>query len=83
MTALHVAAGAGQIVALYFLITAHAADVNVDDVRGMTPLDHAVREQRLSCIVLLVSNAGVTLVRMASTSCPGFREPAPHLAPLF
>lgn len=58
MTALHVAARAGKIMALYFLITEHATDVNSKDVWGMTPLDHAVREQHVSCIVLLVSNAG-------------------------
>lgn len=58
MTALHIAAGTGQTVALYMLITAHAANVNRDDVWGSTPLYHAVREMQLSCIVLLLSNEG-------------------------
>eukprot|EP00892_Ulva_mutabilis_P004198 jgi/Ulvmu1/214/UM001_0218.1 len=58
MTALHIAAGTGQTVALYVLITEHAADVNRNDVWGSTPLDHAVRGMQLSCIVLLMSNEG-------------------------
>lgn len=58
MTALHVAAGTGQTVALYRLIVEDAADVHREDVWGMTPLDHAVRASQPACIVLLLSNEG-------------------------
>lgn len=59
VTALHVAAGAGQPLTLYRLVTCRAVDVNLIDAWGLTPLDHAVRAEHWSCAILLLSNAGM------------------------
>lgn len=59
LTGLHISAGVGQSLALYKLITMQAADVNMVDVWGLTPLDHAVRGCKWACAVLLVSSGGV------------------------
>jgi ankyrin repeat protein len=62
LTGLHIAAGAGQVMALYKLVTIGAADVNLEDVWGLTPLDHAVRALSWACAVLLVANGGLNLL---------------------
>lgn len=59
VTALHVAAGAGQPLTLYRLITCRAVDVNLTDTWGLTPLDYAVRAEHWPCATLLLSNAGM------------------------
>lgn len=62
LTGLHISAALGQPLALYKLITMQANDVNMVDVWGLTPLDHAVRNSKWACAVLLVSSGGVLLV---------------------
>ena len=62
LTGLHISAALGQPLALYKLITMQANDVNLVDVWGLTPLDHAVRNSKWACAVLLVSSGGVLLV---------------------
>lgn len=57
-SALHVAAHEGQFLALYRLITVHSIDVNVKDGWGWTPVDVAVREEKWSCAVMLMSWGG-------------------------
>jgi hypothetical protein len=44
LTGLHIAARYGQVLALHHLVTMQSMDVNMDDVWGLTPLDHAVRQ---------------------------------------
>eukprot|EP00892_Ulva_mutabilis_P004253 jgi/Ulvmu1/219/UM001_0223.1 len=58
VSGLHIAAGTGQLLTLYRLTTCRAVDVNIEDVWGMTPLDHAVRAEQWACSVLLSSCAG-------------------------
>ena len=68
LTGLHISAALGQPLALYKLITMQANDVNMDDVWGLTPLDHAVRNGKWACAVLLVSSGGVALMHFMPSS---------------
>lgn len=60
MSALHIAARAGQVLALYKLIAEKCQDVNVVDLWGQTPLDHAVACDHLDCCLILICQGGAT-----------------------
>lgn len=61
MTALHMAARSGQTLALYKLINCQSIDVNMKDVWGYTPLDHAVSLDYMECCLLIISQGGALL----------------------
>ena len=80
MTALHIAAQHGQLLALYKIITAQSSEVNIRDIWGKTPLDHAVSGKHWSCAVLLISFGGCAFLSSLRTSaCCGRAAPRRHL----
>jgi ankyrin repeat protein len=58
MNALHIAARNNQVLTLYKLIAEKCQDVNVVDLWGLTPLDHAVACGHYDCCLLLICQGG-------------------------
>lgn len=71
MAALHIAAREGHILALSCLMNLQYLDVNVPDIWGNAPLDHAAMGKQWSCAVLLASQGGALRASNVSFSALG------------